>query len=706
MALPPTRCAFLLLLVACAPRVLSEADERSGDSTAHSGDGHSDTETDADGDTDSDTDSEMETTAVIYWVAPSIGDTTGGGGRVVLTLDSSVGATAATLGGVALTAFAIDDATHVSGIPGPHDAGLVDVVVTNAAGPSTGGKGLFEYWTPVLIENLDAYLDADKGLSLTGDEALMVWTDQGPNARVFTQKARANQPSWQNDVFGSMPGLHFTAQQYLSAESPIALWEAGSSIFAVARWTATTDVTPPPGNAGNVPLTIVGDRAYAYGAFGAKGGAVESNHYTGNANLVDRGLGLNDGVARLIGASYDTSTFTQIYVGNTQQGVDDVTAPFIGLNTYDTIGAGWPGADGWDGDLAAVVVVSGVIDVADRTKLDVWAQQRWGTPVSPTLDKWSRERLSEMPYSPDEWYPRDGTQMVQLDSGRILMIGGWSPYDPWGGDRVTNEVWASDDLGATWSLLLPHDPSPPTSGKGARFPPGHTIGVTTYRGHAIVLGTDCLRPPLLGDVWQESDEGQTWTRVSTSAPTAGRCLFMTGNLGDDLYVMGGQANLYDESTAIADVWRSSDGGQTWIELDPPPWSGRGMVYHPAEVGGTLVIVGGGRYDETDNPAFNGVFAFDGSTWTTVLPDGHDQWTASYYNALAALDDRLWLFNGFDGIDNLCRAIYSDDGGATWTEYPGGSGGRASHADDVLALHDRVLRVSGDLSERAVWAFRP
>ncbi len=626
-------------------------------------------------------------------VAPALGDTAGGGGRVVVTVPDTAGVATVTLGGAPLTDLVVIDGTRVSGVPGPHAAGVVDVTLDGvAACPSA-----FEYWTPAQITGIDAYLDADKGIA--GDGPVATWGDQGPNARVFGQADPGRQPVRTANAFGYLPSVRFTPSQFVKLGAPVPL-EAGSSIFAVARWTATTNAFPAPGNAGNVPLTLVGDGTSAYGSFGAQGGAVASNHYTGSAILVTGGEALNDGVVRLIGATYDSTVTTKIYVGNAEQGVDHTSAALIGLNTYDTIGAGYPGADGWDGDVGAVVIVAGVISVEDRTKLDVWAQQRWGTPVSAPLDAWSRTTLGAMP---DAWHARDGAQMVQLASGRVLAIGGWSPYDPWG-SRTTNEVWASDDLGVTWSLLLPHDPNAPRSGAGARFAPGHTVGVTTWQGHAVVIGTDPNQPPYTGDVWHESDDGATWTLVSEEAPTAGRCLFMAGTLGDDLYVMGGQVNIYLEETALADVWRSTDGGVTWTELDAPPWEGRGMVYRPVEHAGKLYIVGGGRYDDTATVAYNGVYAFDGDTWTTVLPDGHAQWAPSYYNALAASQGRLWLFNGFTGTEELNRALYSDDGGVTWSTLPGGSGGNTSHADAVVAADDVVLRISGNLSERNVYQF--
>ncbi|MFO0745060.1 MAG: sialidase family protein [Myxococcota bacterium] len=343
--------------------------------------------------------------------------------------------------------------------------------------------------------------------------------------------------------------------------------------------------------------------------------------------------------------------------------------------------------------------MAGTLGDADRTRLDRWAEQRFGTPPSPPLDAWTRDLLGDMP---EAWVPRDGAQMVALASGRVLSLGGWNPRDLWGaGDRVTNEVWSSDDRGATWQLLLPHDP------EAQRFPPGHTVGVTTYQGHAVVIGSDCLRAPYNGDVWHESDDGLTWTKVAGDAPSLGRCLMMVGKIGDDIYMMGGQANLYDPTTGFRDVWRSSDGGVRWTELAKPPWTARGMVYRPAELDGRLYVIGGGLYADADitPPAYNGVFAFDGSTWTTVLADGHAQWQASYYNAVAALGGRLWLFDGFTGIDELSRVMVSDDHGATWRELPGGAGGDPSHADQVVALDDRILRISGNLSERRVYAFR-
>ncbi len=77
-------------------------------------------------------------------IVPDNGDEAGGT-AVVIEVTSSTGLTGAKVGGVALTGFAIDDATHVSGDTGAHATGNVDVVVTNANGDSPALSAAYEY---------------------------------------------------------------------------------------------------------------------------------------------------------------------------------------------------------------------------------------------------------------------------------------------------------------------------------------------------------------------------------------------------------------------------------------------------------------------------------------------------------------------------------------------------------------------------------
>jgi hypothetical protein len=80
----------------------------------------------------------------------TLGDTLGGGSRVVFQVDDSSGAVSAALGGVNVTSFSIDDTTHVSGIPGAHAAGHVNATVTNGVGTSSPLVSAYEYWNPAV----------------------------------------------------------------------------------------------------------------------------------------------------------------------------------------------------------------------------------------------------------------------------------------------------------------------------------------------------------------------------------------------------------------------------------------------------------------------------------------------------------------------------------------------------------------------------
>jgi hypothetical protein len=87
-------------------------------------------------------------------IAPTTGSTAGGT-AVSITVNSSAGCTGAAVGGVALTAFAIVDATHVSGVTGVHAAGAADVTVTNATGTSAPLVGAFTYAAAPTLTSLN-----------------------------------------------------------------------------------------------------------------------------------------------------------------------------------------------------------------------------------------------------------------------------------------------------------------------------------------------------------------------------------------------------------------------------------------------------------------------------------------------------------------------------------------------------------------------
>lgn len=89
----------------------------------------------------------------------NLGDTLGGGKRLVIEVDDSTGAVSAALDGVNLGSFAIDDGTHVSGLPPARAAGSVDATVTNGNGTSAPLVGAYEYWDPTVPNATTAFFD-------------------------------------------------------------------------------------------------------------------------------------------------------------------------------------------------------------------------------------------------------------------------------------------------------------------------------------------------------------------------------------------------------------------------------------------------------------------------------------------------------------------------------------------------------------------
>jgi hypothetical protein len=148
-------------------------------------------------------------------------------------------------------------------------------------------------------------------------------------------------------------------------------------------------------------------------------------------------------------------------------------------------------------------------------------------------------------------------------------------------------------------------------------------------------GTDAF----LNDVWV-SDDGLTWRRVTTAAPWTARELPGVVELGDDLYLVGGQGS--------ADVWRSSN-GREWTQLTAEAgWEPR-MGYGRAVFGGRLWVLGG--WVDRPTNALDDVWSSpDGVTWDRQAE--HAPWSPRS-PVVTVFRDRLWIYSGMHtgGTDN-------------------------------------------------------
>lgn len=313
--------------------------------------------------------------------------------------------------------------------------------------------------------------------------------------------------------------------------------------------------------------------------------------------------------------------------------------------------------------------------------------------------------------------PGDGMGFVRKLDGTLFTLGRWSStnHAEWpdalgNPSPITNEIRRSTDDGKTLTVIAAHDGNPPTSGPGARFLPGHSTAVFTFVENGIEyiywIGSDANAGVARdGGVWRSVD-GITWERISTTAPTAGKSLYMWGVLDGAIYLMGGQTDLATKASANSNVFRSLDGGRTWTQLADAPWSPRGSIGRLPVFAGKLWVVCGGTYDTSaaNRDYYNGVFSFDGTTWTTELADGHGQFAAAMYTSSEAVNGRLYTFNGynFNTGGNISRIVGTSTG-TTWSAYTPSITWLPTHAHSNVASGNRVLITSGDV-DAPLWVF--
>jgi hypothetical protein len=135
--------------------------------------------------------------------------------------------------------------------------------------------------------------------------------------------------------------------------------------------------------------------------------------------------------------------------------------------------------------------------------------------------------------------------------------------------------------------LTTGDPSP----DGVMWCPrgGHSLNSVSLLGKtALVLAGGMTNENQLADVWRSTDDGATWLLVAAPAPWAPRFYHATAVLHDTLYLSGGGSF----SALFNDVWASTDAGITWVQLtSAAQWAPR-FAHTMNTLGGRLVLTGG------------------------------------------------------------------------------------------------------------------
>jgi PKD repeat protein len=257
-------------------------------------------------------------------------------------------------------------------------------------------------------------------------------------------------------------------------------------------------------------------------------------------------------------------------------------------------------------------------------------------------EDWTAKTWSEVDDSAP-WSERNYHTSVVLPDGSIVLMGGT-------GSSINNDVWRSEDQGASWTELT--DSAPWTARQL------HSSVVLPDGSIVIMGGND---GSYRNDVWRSLDQGETWTEETDAAEWSARAYHTSVALPDgSILLMGG-----DDGSRKNDVWRSEDQGATWTQVTAAAeWTA--VRRHTSVVlpDGSIVLMGGyagGRRNDVWRSEDQG------ATWTQVTAAA--EWTRRMDHTSVVLPDgSIVLMGGDDGLGSRRNDVWrSEDQGATWTQ---------------------------------------
>lgn len=178
----------------------------------------------------------------------------------------------------------------------------------------------------------------------------------------------------------------------------------------------------------------------------------------------------------------------------------------------------------------------------------------------------------------------------------------------------------------------------------------------------------------LNDVW--SWDENSWQLVTEHAGWSGRDGHCAVVLNEHIFVIGGTDDPY---CCRSDVWKSVDGGRSWIEVcNKAPFPERWQ--HASCIHNNKIFISGGWGGHYFNDIWS---SSNGINW--ILVCANCPWKARMFHSLISFDNSLFVIGGHDARTQLRDVWCSRDEGITWTQVCQSTQweGRQGHSTVVL-----------------------
>jgi len=204
------------------------------------------------------------------------------------------------------------------------------------------------------------------------------------------------------------------------------------------------------------------------------------------------------------------------------------------------------------------------------------------------------------------WGEREWASCVALKNGKIILMGGYNDsYQKY------SDVWMSADKGLTWSCK--------TSSAEWGKRDGHDSVVLSDQSIVLMGGySSIFGYEVSNDVWRSTDEGATWTCMTSSAAWTPRYCMRVEALSDDSIILTGGNLDYPTYDYTNDVWKSTDKGATWVRLPTAPWSVR-FCHETSVLSDDSIILTGGRNPKKDTWKYSAVGLSGSCVITRAVP---------------------------------------------------------------------------------------